>query len=123
MIPVFPSAFERRMSAVVRTGMIRSALSTNHRFHCAMLRIVSTNPPQIEHVQFAAVNPPLRISAKTARLHFEMTRPSTTVSESCRRVMRFPGKACGTVVGDCDGEIAPYLPFGVPEGIGSVGWL
>jgi len=23
----------------------------------------------------------------TARLHFEMTRPSMTVSESCRRVM------------------------------------
>jgi hypothetical protein len=39
------------------------------------LRIVPTNPSQIEHVQFAAVNPPRRMSANTARLHFEMTRP------------------------------------------------
>jgi hypothetical protein len=31
---------------------------------------VSTNPSQIEHVQFAAVNPPRRMSANTARLHF-----------------------------------------------------
>jgi len=41
---------------------------------------------QIEHVQFA--NPPLRMSANTARLHFEMTRPSMRVSESCN----FPEK-------------------------------
>jgi len=32
-------------------------------------------------------HPPRRMSANTARLHFEMTRPSMTVSESCRRVM------------------------------------
>src|SRR5215469_8347013 len=43
-------------------------------------------------------------SAKAARLPFEMTRPSTTVSESCRRVMQFPGEICGTVAGDRDGE-------------------
>src|SRR5215831_18562005 len=95
------------MSAVVRTGVIRSALSANQRFHCAMLRIVSTKPSQIEHVQFAAVNPPLRISANPARFHFEMTRPSTTVSESCRRVMQFPGEVCGTVAGDRAGEKCP----------------
>jgi hypothetical protein len=29
-----------------------------------MLRIVATNPSQIEHVQFAAVNPPARMSAE-----------------------------------------------------------
>jgi hypothetical protein len=49
---------------------IKSALSANQRFLCAILRIVSTNPSQIEHVQFAAVNPPRRMSANTARLHF-----------------------------------------------------
>src|SRR5437764_7559737 len=91
MIPVFSSAFARRMSAVVRTGVIKSLLSANQRFHCAMWRIVPTNPSQIEHVQFAAVNPPLRISANTARLHFETTRPSMTVSESCKPVIQFPG--------------------------------
>src|ERR1700736_5134159 len=48
MMPVFPSALARRMSAVVRTGVIRSELSANQRFHCAMLRIVSTNPSQVE---------------------------------------------------------------------------
>jgi hypothetical protein len=83
----FPFGFARRMSAAVRTGAIKSALSANQRFHCAILRIVPTNPSPIEHVQFAAVNPPRRMSANTARLHFEMTRPSITVSESCRRVM------------------------------------
>ena len=57
-----------------------------------MLRIVSTNPSQMEHVQLAAVNPPLRISAKTARLHFEMTRPSMTVSASWRLVTKIPRK-------------------------------
>jgi len=85
--PGFSSAFARRISAVVRTGVIKSLLSANQRFHCAMLRIVATNPSQIEHVQFAVVNPPARMSANIARLHFEMTRPSMTVSESCRRVM------------------------------------
>src|SRR3984893_776988 len=92
MMPVFPSALARRMSAVTRTGMIRSALSANQRFHCAMLRIVSANPSQIEQVQFAAVNPPLRMSAKTARLHLETTRPSMTVSESRIPVMQFSEK-------------------------------
>jgi hypothetical protein len=90
MMPVLPSAFARRISAVVRTGVIKSLLSANQRFHCAMWRIVATNPSQIEHVQFAAVNPPLRISANTSRLHFETTRPSITVSESCKRVMQSP---------------------------------
>jgi hypothetical protein len=52
-----------------------------------MLRIVAAKPSQIEHVQFAAVNPPARMSANIERLHFEMTRPSMTVSESCRPVM------------------------------------
>jgi hypothetical protein len=82
-----PSSFARRISAAVRTGAIKAALSANQRFHCAILRIVSTNPSQIEHVQFAAVDPPRRMSANNARLHFEMTRPSMTVSESCRRLM------------------------------------
>jgi hypothetical protein len=54
-MPVFPSAFARLMSAVVCTGVIRSALSVNQRFHRTMLRIVSANPSQIEQVQFAAV--------------------------------------------------------------------
>src|SRR5215469_10157900 len=103
MIPVFPSAFARRISAVVCTGVIRSVLSANQRFHCAMLRIVSTNPSQIEHVQFAAVNPPLRMSANTARLHFEMTRPSMTVSESCKRVIQFPGE-----VSSNHGQLGPW---------------
>src|SRR5882762_8723624 len=80
------------MSVATRTGVIRSTWSVNQRFHCAMLRIVSVNASQIEQVQFAAVNPPLRMSAKTARLHLEMTRPSITVSESCIPVMQFPEK-------------------------------
>jgi hypothetical protein len=100
-MPVFPSAFARRMSAVVCTGVIRSALSVNQRFHRAMLRIVSANPSQIEQVQFAAVNPPLRMSAKTSRLHFEMTRPSMTMSESCIPVMQVPEERRGAKrVGD-----------------------
>src|SRR6266850_3676514 len=92
MMPVFPAALARPISAALRTGVIRSALSANQRFHCATLRIVSTNPSQIEQVQFAAVNPPLRMSAKTARLHLEITRPSITVRESCIPVMQFPEK-------------------------------
>jgi hypothetical protein len=55
-----------------------------------MLRIVWANPSQIEQVQFAAVNPPARMSANTARLHFEMTSPSMTMSESCIAVMVVP---------------------------------
>jgi hypothetical protein len=39
-----------------------------------------------EHLQLAAVDPPLRISAKTARLHFAMMRPSITVSVSRKRI-------------------------------------
>src|SRR5437763_14085457 len=90
MMPVLASTFARR-SAVVSTGVIKSLLSANQRFHCAMWRIVSTNPSQIEHVQFAAVNPPARMSANIPRLHFEMTRPSMTVSESCKPAIQFPG--------------------------------
>src|SRR5215472_8613719 len=77
---------------------------------------------QIEHVQFAAVSPPLRISANTARLHFEMTRPSMTVSESCRRGMQFPGKVCGTVAGDRDTEKYPNTCHSqYPKGSAQVG--
>jgi hypothetical protein len=47
------------------------------------------NPSQIEKVQFAAAKPPLCMSVKTARLHFETTRPSMTVSVSSRLVMGF----------------------------------
>jgi hypothetical protein len=39
-----------------------------------------------EHLQLAAVDPPLRISAKTTRLDFAMMRPSITVSVSCKRI-------------------------------------
>src|ERR1700730_10945132 len=92
MMPVFPSALARRMSAVTRTRMIRSALSANQRFHCAMLRIVSANTSQTEQVQLAAVNPPLRLPAQTARLHWQTTSPSMTVSESCIPLMQFSEK-------------------------------
>src|SRR6516165_1740601 len=92
MMPVFPSALARRMSAVVRTGVIRSVFSLNQHFHRAMFRIVSANPSQIEQVQFAAVNPPLRMSAKTARFHLEITRPSMTMSESCNPVIQVPAE-------------------------------
>src|SRR6516165_7311468 len=92
-MPVFRSALARRMSAVLRTEVIRSAFSVNQRFHRATLRIVSANPSQIEQVQFAAVNPPLYMSAKTARLHFEITSPSMTMSDyviqSCRFLRSF----------------------------------
>src|SRR6266404_841292 len=66
MMPVFPSAFARRISAVARTGVIRSALSLNQRFHCAMLRIVSANPSQIEQVS----SPPelIRLAGSLERL-------------------------------------------------------
>ena len=58
MMPVLPSSFARRMSAVVRTGMMRSALSEKCRFQPAMLRIVPSKFSHTEQVQFAAVSPP-----------------------------------------------------------------
>jgi hypothetical protein len=64
----------------------------------------------------------LGISANTARLHFEMTRPLMTVSESCRRVMQFPGEVCGTAAGNRDDEKCPHTRHSqYPKG--SAGWV
>ena len=88
MMPVLPSSFARRMSAVVRTGMMRSALSEKCRFQPAMLRIVPSKFSHTEQVQFAAVSPPRRMSSNTARENFEMISPSMTTRSWCKLVCR-----------------------------------
>jgi hypothetical protein len=95
MMPVLPSSFARRMSAVVRTGMMRSALSKKCRFHPAMLRIVPSKFSHTEQVQFAAVSPPPRMSSNTARENLEMMSPSMTTRSWCK--LSFSATLCSPV--------------------------
>src|SRR6185436_10209832 len=56
-----------------------------------MLRIVSVKPSHTQHVQFAAVKPPRRMSSNTGRPKSEMIRPSMTMELACKSEgMGFP---------------------------------
>ncbi|MNM80564.1 hypothetical protein D3C81_925360 [compost metagenome] len=82
-MPVLPSSLALRMSAVVRTGITRSAFSRISFWLAAMLLTVAWKPSQTDTVQLAAVRPPLRMSSNSSRFHLAMISPSITMLSAC----------------------------------------
>src|SRR5580704_10925149 len=71
------------MSAVDRTGRIRSLNSRNQPFHFTIFAIVPLKSSHRLQVQLAAVMPPLIMSSKTSRLQFDTIRPSKMIESLC----------------------------------------
>src|SRR5581483_1386032 len=102
MIPTLPVSLARRISAVVFTGMIRSACSCSHRFQSAMFCRVPRVFSQTQHVQLAAVRPPRCICSNTLRLQRDTTRPSITIAREWSEVISETRVVDGRGIGSGD---------------------